>query len=175
MLRNPYCRVPMANMMFDWDTAWKEVPKVLRQSNAYAGASTLGVAWAAFERALEYAQVRVQGAVPIIQHANIAIKLGEMYTWLKAAQNMVRRGCWQADNPEYFDPMLAKTAKAFCSQVSMKVTLEAMQMFGGNGAMRDVGMEKLVRDAAIFLHSDGLNDSLYRGTGELLQRVPWAR
>jgi alkylation response protein AidB-like acyl-CoA dehydrogenase len=169
------CRVPMVNMMFDWDTAWKEVPKVLRQSNAYAGASTLGVAWAAFERALEYTQVRVQGAVPIIQHANIAIKLGEMYTWLKAAQNMVRRGCWQADNPEHFDPMLAKTAKAFCSQVSMKVTLEAMQMFGGNGAMRDVGMEKLVRDAAIFLHSDGLNDSLYRGTGELLQKVPWAR
>ena len=169
------CRVPMGNMLFEWNTAWQEVGKVLRQSNAYAGASTLGVGWAAFERALEYSQVRIQGAVPIIQHANIAIQLGEMYTWLKAAQNMVRRGCWQADNPEHFDVLLAKTVKCFCSQVSMKVALGAMQMFGGNGAMRDVGMEKLVRDAVIFLHSDGLNDSLYRGAGQLLPTVPWSR
>ena len=48
-------------------------------------------------------------------------------------------------------------------------------MFGGNGAMRDVGMEKLVRDATIFLHSDGTNDALDRGTGELLAGSPIIR
>ena len=169
------CRVPMANMLWEWDTAWRNGPKVLRQSNAYAGASTLGVGWAAFDKALEYAKVRVQGGVPIIQHANIAIKLGEMYARLRAAQLMLRRGCWQADHLEHFDPIFSKTIKAFCSEVSMQVTLEAIQIHGGNGAMKDVGVEKLVRDAVMFLHSDGCNDSLYRGTGDLLAIMPYNR
>jgi acyl-CoA dehydrogenase len=169
------CRVPMANMVWRWNTAMQNVPKVLRQSNAYAGASTLGVGWAAFEKALEYTKVRIQGAVPIIQHANIAIKLAEMYTELKAAQLLLRKGCWQADRPEHFDPMLARSIKPFCSEVSMRVSLEALKMHGGNGAMKDVGMEKLVRDAVIFLHSDGCNDSLNRGTGDLLGRMPFTR
>lgn len=169
------CRVPVANMIFDWNTALRDWVKISPQSNAYAGASTLGVGWAAFDRALEYAQMRVQGVKPIIQHANISIKLADMYASLVAAQTMVRRGCWQADHPEHFDLRLARSIKPFCSKVVIKVALEAMQMFGGNGAMRDVGMEKLVRDATIFLHSDGCNDTLDRGTGELLAQYPVLR
>jgi alkylation response protein AidB-like acyl-CoA dehydrogenase len=169
------CRVPMANMLWGWNTARKNATWALRFSNAYAGASTLGVGWAAFEKALEYTKVRVQGAMPIIRHANIAIKLAEMYTELKAGQLMVRRGCWQADHPEHFDPMLARSIKPFCSEVSMRVSLAALNMHGGNGAMKDVGVEKLVRDAIIFLHSDGVNDSLNRGTGDLLSRTPYIR
>ncbi len=141
------CRVPMENMLWDWDTAWANAPMVLRQSNAYAGASTLGVGWAAFEKALEYSQMRVQDMVPIINHANISIKLADMYCSLRAAQMMVRRGCWQADHPDKFDPMIAKSVKPFCAETTMKVALEATKMFGGSGVMRDVGMEKLVRDA----------------------------
>jgi alkylation response protein AidB-like acyl-CoA dehydrogenase len=85
---------------------------------------------------------------------------------------MVRRGCWIADNYEHFDLRLARSIKPFCSKVVMNVALEAMQMFGGSGVMREVGMEKLVRDAAIFLHSDGANDTLDRGTGEMLAEYP---
>jgi hypothetical protein len=48
-------------------------------------------------------------------------------------------------------------------------------MHGGNGAMKDVGMEKLVRDAIMFLHSDGINDSINRGTGDLLGKRSFAR
>lgn len=166
------CRVPMDNMIFEWNTALRDWSKTCPQSNAYAGASVLGVGWAAFERALEYAQIRVQGVKPIIKHANISIKLAEMYAALQAAQAMVRKGCWIADNPEHFDLRLARSIKPFCSKVVMNVALEAMQMFGGNGAMKDVGMEKLVRDATIFLHSDGCNDTLNRGTGELLAEYP---
>ncbi|MBW2207346.1 MAG: acyl-CoA dehydrogenase family protein [Deltaproteobacteria bacterium] len=169
------CRVPMENMLWDWDTAWANAPMVLRQSNAYAGASTLGVGWAAFERALEYSQMRVQDMVPIINHANVSIKLADMYCSLRAAQMMVRRGCWQADHPDKFDPMIAKSVKPFCAETTMKVALEATKMFGGSGVMRDVGMEKLVRDATVFLHSDGCNDSLLRGAGELLPKVPFTR
>jgi alkylation response protein AidB-like acyl-CoA dehydrogenase len=169
------CPVPKANMIFEWNTALRDWVKISPQSNAYAGASTLGVGWAAFDRALEYSQMRIQGTVPIIQHANIAIKLADMYASLVAAQVMVRKGCWQADHPEHFDLRLARSIKPFCSKVVIKVALEAMQMFGGNGAMRDVGMEKLVRDATIFLHSDGCNDTLDRGTGELLTEYPVIR
>jgi len=166
------CRVPKKNMIFEWNTALRDWSKTCPQSNAYAGASVLGVGWAAFEKALEYSQTRVQGLKPIIKHANIAIKLADMYQSLMAAQMMVRRGCWIADNYEYFDLRLARSIKPFCSKVVMNVTLEAMQMFGGSGVMRDVGMEKLVRDAAIFLHSDGANDTLDRGTGEMLAEYP---
>ncbi len=113
--------------------------------------------------------------MPIIRHANIAIKLAEMYTELRAGQLMVRKGCWQADHPEHFDPMLARSIKPFCSEVSMKVTLAALNMHGGSGAMKDVGMEKLVRDAIIFLHSDGVNDTLNRGTGDMLAMTPYIR
>ena len=166
------CRVPMENMLFEWNTALRDWSATSPQSNAYAGASVLGVGWAAFERALEYSQMRIQGVKPIIKHANIAIKLADMYASLMAAQMMVRRGCWIADNREHFDLRLARSIKPFCSKVVMKVALEAMQMFGGNGAMKDVGMEKLVRDVTIFLHSDGANETLDRGTGELLPQSP---
>jgi alkylation response protein AidB-like acyl-CoA dehydrogenase len=169
------CRVPMTSMLKEWNKAYTQVRPGFRMSNSYAGASTLGVGWAAFERALEYAQIRVQGAMPIIKHDNIAIKLAEMYTELKAAQMMVRRGCWQVDHPEHFDPMLARSVKPFCSEVTMRVALAALNMHGGNGAMKDVGMEKLVRDAIIFLHSDGINDSINRGTGDLLAKAPFTR
>ncbi len=169
------CRVPMANMLWEWNTAWQNAPRVLRQSNAYAGASTLGVGWAAFEKALDFAKVRVQGAVPIIQHANIAIKLAEMYTRLRAGQLLIRKGCWQADRPEHFDPMLARSIKPFCSEATFFVALEGLKMHGGNGAMKDVGMEKLLRDAVMFFHSDGCNDSLNRGTGDLLAKIPFTR
>jgi alkylation response protein AidB-like acyl-CoA dehydrogenase len=169
------CRVPKGNMLKEWNKAYTQVRPGFRMSNSYAGASTVGVGWAAFERALEYTKIRVQGAMSIIRHANIAIKLAEMYTELKAAQLMVRKGCWQVDHPEHFDPMLARSIKPFCSEVSMKVTLAALNMHGGNGAMRDVGMEKLVRDAIMFLHSDGINDSINRGTGDMLAKTPFTR
>ena len=108
------CRIPIEDMLWEWNTAWKNIPRVLRQSNAYAGASVLGVGWTAWEMALEYSKTRIQGCVPIIEHANVAIHLGEMYSNLRAAQLMVRMGCWQADNPETFDPMLARSVKPFC-------------------------------------------------------------
>ncbi len=57
----------------------------------------------------------------------------------------------------------------------MRVTLAALNMHGGSGAMKDVGMEKLVRDAIMFLHSDGLNDVLNRGTGDRLAKTPYIR
>jgi len=169
------CRVPMANMLGEWNKAYTQVRPGMRMGNAYAGASTLGVAWTAFEKALEYAKTRVQGAVPIIQHANIAIKLGEMYNELRAGQLMIRKGCWQVDHPEHFDPIFARSIKPFCSEVSMRVTLAALNMFGGSGAMKDVGMEKLVRDAIMFLHSDGMNDVLNRGNGEMLAKMSFTR
>ena len=130
---------------------------------------------AAFEKALEYSKIRVQGAVPIIQHANIAIKLAEMYTGLRAGQLMIRKGCWQVDHPEHYDPVFARCIKPFCSEVSMRVTLAALNMHGGSGAMKDVGMEKLVRDAMMFLHSDGMNDTLNRGNGDLLGKISFVR
>ena len=57
----------------------------------------------------------------------------------------------------------------------MRVTVAALNIHGGSGAMKDVGMEKLVRDAIMFLHSDGVNDVLNRGSGELLAKTAYIR
>ncbi|MFH1620366.1 MAG: acyl-CoA dehydrogenase family protein, partial [bacterium] len=163
------CRVPKENMMWEWNEAFRNVPKLARQSNAYAAASALGVARAAFEKALEWAKTRVQGGKLIIEHPNIAIELGDMWLQIEAARLLIWKAAWAADHPEHFDPKLARSPKILASEVAMRTALKAMEIHGGYGSMKEVGIEKLVRDASVFLHSDGTNDVLKLVVGNLLK------
>jgi alkylation response protein AidB-like acyl-CoA dehydrogenase len=80
-----------------------------------------------------------------------------MYSQLEMARTYVFRAAWAADRPEAFDPKMAAVPKLVASQIAFEVTRGSLEMFGGSGVMREVGMEKLMRDATIFLHSDGTN------------------
>lgn len=134
-----------------------DVARLLRGSNAYAAACTLGVARTAFGRALQYTARRVQGGKPVLDHDDIGVQFAEMYSQLESARTYVFRAAWAADHSKQFDPKMAAMPKLLASQVSFEVTRGSFEMFGGSAVMRDVGMEKLLRDSTVFLHSDGTN------------------
>ena len=134
-----------------------DVARLLRGSNAYAAACTLGVARTAFNRALAYTSGRVQGGKPVLEHDDIGVQFAEMYAQMEAARTYVFRAAWASDHPEAFDPKMAAMPKLIASQVAFEVTRGSLEMFGGSAVMKEIGMEKLMRDATIFLHSDGTN------------------
>jgi alkylation response protein AidB-like acyl-CoA dehydrogenase len=161
------CRIPKWYQLTAWNEALVALARVLRQSNAYAAASVLGVARAAYEKALDWARNRVQGATQIINHPNIAIKLAEMWMLIEVAHTFIMRAAWLADRPELWDPKFSRAPKVFASQVATRVALAALEIHGGYGIMKEIGVEKLVRDALVFLHSDGTNDILLLGLTNL--------
>ncbi|HYM92345.1 MAG TPA: acyl-CoA dehydrogenase family protein [bacterium] len=137
---------------------------ILRQffpaSNAYAAASVLGVADAAYERALLWTRDRIQGGRRLIDHDTTAQDLAEMRMLIDAARAYTHAAAESADRPEPMDPTLGALPKVFASRVAWWVVTRTLELHGGHGYMRDAGIEKLVRDAAAFLHSDGANRSL---------------
>ena len=138
--------------------------EILRQffpaSNAYAAASVLGVATAAYGRALEWTRTRVQGGKRLIDHDTTAQDLAEMRMLIDAARAYVHSAAEAADRPGSMDPTLGALPKVFAARTAWWVVTRALELHGGYGYMRDAGVEKLVRDAAAFLHSDGANRSL---------------
>jgi alkylation response protein AidB-like acyl-CoA dehydrogenase len=149
--------VPDADVLGAENEGLADVARLLRGSNAYAAACTLGVARTAFTRALAYTAGRVQGGKPVLEHDDIGVQFAEMYSQLEMARTYVFRAAWAADRPEAFDPKMAAVPKLVASQIAFEVTRGSLEMFGGSGVMREIGMEKLMRDATIFLHSDGTN------------------
>ena len=132
------------------------------QSNAYAGATVLGVAVALHRKATEWAQLRVQGGKRLIEHDGIRAQLAEMRMLIDASRAYIHRACWLADHPGAgWDRTLGALPKAMAAQSAWKIATWTMEIHGGHGYMKETGVEKLVRDAAAFLHSDGVNRTLF--------------
>lgn len=155
------CFVPDENLLGKAGKAFDVLVEFFPQSNAYAAATVLGVAVAAYERAVEWAKIRVQGGKPIIEHDGIAVDLAEMRMLIDVARSYIHRAAWMADHKELgWDPTLGSLPKVFASQAAWKIVTRASEIHGGSGYMKEVGLEKLLRDAAAFLHSDGVNRTL---------------
>ena len=155
------CFVPDANVVGEVGDGFNVLAQFFPASNAYAGASVLGVAEAAYLRALEWAKIRVQGGKKIIEHDGIAADLAEMRMLIDVARCYIYQATWSADHRDQgWDPTLGVFPKVFASQAAWKIVTKASEIHGGYGFMRDVGFEKLIRDAAAFLHSDGVNRTL---------------
>ncbi|OGA50867.1 MAG: hypothetical protein A3F74_00940 [Betaproteobacteria bacterium RIFCSPLOWO2_12_FULL_62_58] len=156
------CFVPDANVVGEVGKFRAVYADFLPASNAYAGASVLGVAVALYEKAVEWAKMRVQGGKPIIEHDGIRAQLGEMRMLIDASRSYIHRAAWLADHREQgWDATLATLPKAMAAQVAWKIATWCMEIHGGHGYMKEFGVEKLVRDAAAFLHSDGVNRTLF--------------
>lgn len=140
-------------------------------SNAYAAASVLGVAGAAYQQALRWARERVQGGRRLIDHDTVAQDLAEMRMLLDAARAYTYQAAYTADHRESWDPTLGALPKVFASRVAWQVVTKALELHGGYGYMREMGVEKLVRDAAAFLHSDGANRSLLLKGARFIRRA----
>ena len=167
------CFVPDENVVGEVGKGFEVLVQFFPQSNAYAAASVLGVAGAAYARAVEWAKVRVQGGRPLIEHDGIAADLAEMYMLIDAARSYTHRAAWLADNQEHgWDPSLGALPKVFASQAAWKIVTRTLEIHGGHGYMRESGVEKLVRDAAAFLHSDGVNRTLFLKAAGMLYGSP---
>jgi alkylation response protein AidB-like acyl-CoA dehydrogenase len=121
----------------------------------------LGVAEALYEKAIDWAKVRIQGGKPLIEHDGIRAQLAEMRMLIDASRSYVHRACWLSDNQEQgWDKTLAALPKVMASQATWKIATWCLEIHGGHGYMKEAGVEKLVRDAAAYLHSDGVNRTL---------------
>src|SRR5450759_210941 len=156
------CFIPDENVVGKVGNGFNVLAEFFPQSNAYAGATILGVAVALHEKAIDWAKVRVQGGKPLVEHDGIRAQLAEMKMLCDASRSYIHRACWLADNPQHgWDSTLGVLPKAMASQAAWQIATWFLEIHGGSGYMKEVGVEKLVRDAAAFLHSDGVNRTLF--------------
>jgi butyryl-CoA dehydrogenase len=125
-------------------------------------AQALGIARAALEDALAYAQQRRTMGKPIVQHQAIAFKLADMATEIDAARLLTLRAAWLKDNKKPYGKE-ASMAKLFASDVANRAAREAIQIFGGNGYVTEFPVERHFRDAKI--------TEIYEGTSEIQRLV----
>lgn len=154
-------KVPKANRIGDEGFGFKFAMKTLEGGRIGIAAQALGIAAGAYELALAYAQERKAFGKPIAQHQAIAFKLADMATEIEAARLMVYRAAWMKDLGMDFGTAAAM-AKVFASEVAMKHTVEAVQIHGGYGYVKEYHVERLMRDAKI--------TQIYEGTSEI-QRI----
>ena len=156
------CFIPDENVVGEAGRGFGVLAEFFLQSNAYAAATILGVAAALYCKAVEWAQVRVQGGKPLMQHDGIRAQLAEMRMLIDASRAYLHRAAWLADHQSQgWDRTLGALPKAMASQCAWKIATWTMEIHGGHGYMKEFGVEKLVRDAAAFLHSDGVNRTLF--------------
>jgi len=169
------CTIPKENLVGRRGGGMPDVLKFLAEegSNIQAGATVLGTARAAYEAAVEHAKERFVGGKIMIHHQLTHHKLASMKMRLDAARAYLYRAAYNIDSSdEENDYSMAPMAKAFAATTSFDVAKEALELFGAYGYMKDYPMEKYLRDAASFLHSDGVNDVLLVRAARLLYDLP---
>jgi acyl-CoA dehydrogenase len=155
-------RVPAANLLGREGLGFLVAMRTFDKTRAAVGAAGVGIARAALEYAVEYSKTRVQFGKPIATFQATAFKLAQMAMDLEAARLAVWRAAWLMDKGK---PNGKESAMAKClgSDVGMRNALEALQIFGGYGYMKDYPVEKLVRDAKLL--------QIYEGTNEIQRLV----
>ncbi len=157
------CIVPEENLIGREGTGFIMTMKILDRSRPGIGAQAVGIAQGALEAAVDYAQGRIQFGHPIIALPVVQNMLAEMATRLEAARALVYATARMIDSGAKRFTEEASMAKVFASDTAMKVTTDAVQIFGGAGYMRDYPVEKMMRDAKITQIYEGSNEVL-RGT-----------
>lgn len=155
-------KVPKTNRIGEDGFGFKFAMKVLAGGRIGIAAQALGIAAGAYELAAAYAKVRTAFGKAIIDHQAIGFKLATMATEIEAARLMVYRAAWLKD--QGMDYALASSmAKLYASDVAMRHTVEAVQIHGGYGFVKEYHVERLMRDAKI--------TQIYEGTSEVQQIV----
>ncbi len=158
-----HCLVPEENLIGREGMGFIMAMRVLDRSRSGIGAQAVGIAQGALEATVDYAQTRIQFGHPIIALPVVQNMLAEMATRLEAARALVYATARTIDSGARNFTEEASMAKVFASDTAMKVTTDAVQIFGGAGYMRDYPVEKMMRDAKITQIYEGSNEVL-RGT-----------
>jgi alkylation response protein AidB-like acyl-CoA dehydrogenase len=150
-------RVPDDHLLVEGDALGKAAV-YFRPGKIIQAAKNLGVGVRAFEVTSDYVQNYVQGGRILIKHQAVALRLADMATKIEAVRSLLDRASRAVDDNAPDADALCNMAKVFASEEIMKVAQHAVELHGGNGMMLDFGVEKLLRDAAIFLHMDATVD-----------------
>jgi alkylation response protein AidB-like acyl-CoA dehydrogenase len=150
-------RVPEDHLLVENDALGK-AGVYFRPGKIIQASKNLGVGVRAFEVTADYVQNYVQGGRILIKHQAVALRLADMATRIEAVRALLGRAALAVDESAADADTLCNMVKVFASEEIMKVAQHAMELHGGNGVMLDFGVEKLFRDAAIFLHMDATAD-----------------
>jgi len=155
-------KVPKENRIGEDGFGFKFAMKTLSGGRIGIAAQALGIASGAYELALKYSKERKAFGTEICNHQAIAFKLADMYTEIEAARMLVMKAAWDKDQGKDYD-LSSAMAKLYASKVAMEQTVEAVQIHGGNGFVKDYHVERLMRDAKI--------TQIYEGTSEIQKIV----
>lgn len=155
-------RVPKDNRIGEEGFGFTLAMKILDGGRLGIAAQALGIAAGAFELSLSYSQERKTFGKPIIEHQAIQFKLADMATSIDAARLLCLRAAWLKDQGLNYTSA-SSMAKLYASEVAMEVTVEAVQIHGGYGYVREYHVERMMRDAKI--------TQIYEGTSEIQKIV----
>jgi acyl-CoA dehydrogenase len=158
-------RVPVENRLGEEGEGFKIAMRTLDHTRPGTAAGAIGVAQAAYEHAVEYSRERVQFGQPIAMNQGVNFLIADMATEIEAARLLTWQAAWLFDQGRRAT-LQSSFAKRFASDMAMKVTTDAVQIFGGYGYIKEYPVEKLMRDAKLF--------QIYEGTSQI-QRLVIAR
>jgi acyl-CoA dehydrogenase len=158
-------RVPAENLLGEEGEGFKIAMRTLDHTRPGTAAGAVGVARAAYEHAVEYSRTRVQFGQPIAMNQGVNFLIADMATEIEAARLLTWQAAWLFDQGKRAT-LQSSFAKRFASDTAMKVTTDAVQIFGGYGYIKEYPVEKLMRDAKLF--------QIYEGTSQI-QRLVIAR
>jgi acyl-CoA dehydrogenase len=155
-------RVPRENLLAAEGEGFKKALGALDITRPMIAVGAVGVARAAMELSVAYAKKRVQFGVPIARHQAVQFMLADMAKDIEAARLLVWKAAWLADQG-IRNTREAAIAKAFAADMAMRVTTDAVQVYGGAGYTRWHPVEKLMRDAKVI--------QIYEGTAQIMRMV----
>ena len=155
-------RVPASNRLGEEGEGFKIAMRTLDFTRPGTAAGAVGVARAAYDYAVEYARERVQFGQPIAMNQGVNFLIADMAAEIEAARLLTWQAAWLLDQGKRAT-LQSSFAKRFAADTAMKVTTDAVQIFGGYGYMREYPVEKLMRDAKLF--------QIYEGTSQIQRLV----
>lgn len=151
------CRIPSENLLHKEKRGFRVAMRTFAAGRIGVGIGALGVAEAAFEKAKEYSKQRVQFGKSISSFQAIQHILADMATGIETARYLLYRAAWLLDQNEPFEK-ISSMGKLYASEVAMKVTTKAVQVFGGYGYTKDYPVERYMREAKLFEIIEGTSE-----------------
>jgi acyl-CoA dehydrogenase len=155
--------IPAENVIGEEGHGFYVAMAVFDKSRVPVAAGAVGVHQRALDESVKYAQERETFGVPIYQHQAVGHIIADMAITLEASRSLMYRAARAVDNGDKDKTKLASMAKAFCADNAMKATVDAVQVFGGYGFMKEFPVEKLMRDVKVF--------QIYEGTSQIQRNV----
>jgi acyl-CoA dehydrogenase len=157
--------VPKANLLAPEGAGFKLAMETFNQTRPDIGAMATGVQQRCLDESIAYAKERKTFGQPIIEHQMIQAMIADMAIGVEATRLLYQKAAWNLDSGSR-DPIISSYAKAYGADRAMQTAIDAVQIFGGNGYVKDYPVEKLMRDAKIL--------QIYEGTSQI-QRIVIAR